>query len=61
MKIHNVTINKSTSSQKVNFGAQIFHQREIFKSIAETDSRCWNVGQKYEHIKMIRNAINYIR
>ena len=61
MKIHNVTINKSTSSQKVNFGAQIFHQREIFKSIAETDSRCWNVGQKYEHIKMIRNAINYIK
>ncbi len=61
MKVHNVNTNKYSQNQKVNFGAQIFHQREIFKSISDTDSRTWDLGQKYEHIKMISNAIDYIK
>ena len=61
MKVNNVTANKYKTNQKVNFKAQIFHQKEIFKSIADTDRRFWTVGQKYERIKIISNAINHIK
>lgn len=61
MKVHNITNNNYKSNQKINFGAQILHQKEIFKSIADTDSKTWDLKQKYEHIKRIRDAINYIK
>ena len=61
MKIDNISNNNYTNNKKVNFKAQIFHQKEIFKAIADFDSHAWNIGQKFEHIKSIRNGINEIK
>ena len=61
MKIDNISSNNYTNSKRVNFKAQIFHQKEIFKMITDVDSRMWDLGQKFEHVKSIRNGINKIK
>ena len=61
MKIDNISSNNYTNSKRVNFKAQIFHQKEIFKTITDVDSRMWDLGQKFEHVKSIRNGINKIK
>ena len=61
MKIDSISNNNYANSNRVNFKAQIFHQKEIFKTITDADSRMWDLGQKFEHIKSIRNGINEIK
>lgn len=61
MKIDSISNNNYANSNSVNFKAQIFHQKAIFKTITDADSRMWDLGQKFEHIKSIRNGINEIK
>lgn len=59
MKIDNISSNNYTNSKRVNFKAQIFHQKEIFKTITDVDSRMWDlvVGWAFSPTKVCRLGI----